>query len=226
MAPRSARIAGHASLAICRKSQGELPVLVEMIRHQAVEALPRHLARRHVVDQPREIVGERERRRRVAHDQRRLARRAAPAVRPGVNEPRQQKAPLEPAERRRQVEGIGGGGAGRHVGEDELVLVDVADRHDARQQRRLDPEHVEEGIAREPAGPPRRQEDGGRGQGERVGGRQALDQPAVAERAEERRQERHRRRNGEDARVHGHRDGHGHDDGIARLGHSDRRLSS
>ena len=33
-----------------QKLQRDLPILIEMIRHHGVEALPRHLARRHVVD--------------------------------------------------------------------------------------------------------------------------------------------------------------------------------
>ena len=190
-----------------QEPQGELPILVEMVGHQGVEALPRHLAGDHVVHQPRQIVGERERRRRMPNDQRRLARARLQPLGPGVDEARQQKTPLQPAQRRRQVEGIAGGGPGRHVGEDQFVLVDVADRHDARQHRGVDPRHVEKGIAGEPAGPPRRQEDGGARQGERVGCRQAFDQAAVPKRADQCRQERHRRRNGEHARVHGQ--GHG-----------------
>src|SRR5262245_23324778 len=55
--------------------------------------LPRHLAGDHVVHEPGEVVGERERRRRVAHDQR---RRAGPRLElrgPGVNEAGEQEAP-------------------------------------------------------------------------------------------------------------------------------------
>ena len=174
-----------------------------MIRHHGVEAIPRHLARRHVIEQPGKIVGERERRRRVAHHERRLAGRGFQSLRPGMDEPRQEKAPLQAAECGRQVERVRGGDAARHVGEHELVLVDVADRHDARQQRRLDPEHVEERVARKPAGATGRQEDGGRGKNQRIGAEQVVGEPAVLERADERRQERHRRRNGEDARLHG-----------------------
>ena len=54
--------------------QRQLPIFVELVRHQIVEALPRHAARRHVVDQPRQIVGERAGRRRRLGDQRRAAR--------------------------------------------------------------------------------------------------------------------------------------------------------
>jgi hypothetical protein len=183
--------------------QRDLPILIEMIRHHGVEAIPRHLARRHIIEQSGQVVGERKCRRRMAHHERRLAGRGFQSFRPGMDEPRQEKTSLEAAERGRQVERVRGGGAARHVGEYELVLVEVPDRHDARQQRRLDPEHVEERIAREPAGAARRQEDGGRGKNERIGAEQVVGKPAVLERADERRQERHRRRNGEDARLHG-----------------------
>ena len=40
----------------------------------------------------------------------------------------------------------------RRVGEGKLILVDVADRHDARQDRRVTLEHIEKDLLREPAG--------------------------------------------------------------------------
>ena len=83
--------------------QRDLPILVEMIRHHGVEALPRHLARRHVVEQPGEIVGERERRRRVAHDERRLAGRRAPVPSPRLG----RGAPGESAARGRRARAAG-----------------------------------------------------------------------------------------------------------------------
>ena len=45
-----------------QEAEGELPVAVEIVGHQAIQPFPRDLPRRHVVDQAREIVGERERR--------------------------------------------------------------------------------------------------------------------------------------------------------------------
>ncbi len=116
----------------------ELPVAVERFGHEPVEPVPRHAARGHVVHQPREIVGERERRGGVVGDERRLAARIGRNLRgPSEHEPRQQQAPFEPAERR-------------------LVLVDVADGDDARQDRRALLGDLEEVIARQPAGAPRR----------------------------------------------------------------------
>ena len=57
-----------------QKFQRHLPVLVEHVGHEVVEAIPRHAARRHVVDQAREIVGKRARRRGRLRDQRTAAR--------------------------------------------------------------------------------------------------------------------------------------------------------
>ena len=56
--------------------QRELPIFVDMIGHQAVEAIPRHLPCRHVVDEPSEIVGKRERGGRAGGDEGRAALRA------------------------------------------------------------------------------------------------------------------------------------------------------
>ena len=61
------------------------------------------------------------------------------------------------AERGRQIERLRCEAAGRALREHDLVLVDVADRGDARQDRGILSEHVEKDIAREPAGAPRRQ---------------------------------------------------------------------
>ena len=51
----------------------ELPVAVESVGHQLIEAVPGHAAGDHVVDQARKMIGERERRGRVAGDERCLA---------------------------------------------------------------------------------------------------------------------------------------------------------
>ena len=74
-------------------------------RHQAVEPLPRHLPRRHVVHQARELVGERERGGRASWRPA-AARRAArlEPLGPLQDQLREQHAALEPAQRRRQVE--------------------------------------------------------------------------------------------------------------------------
>ncbi len=61
--------------------------------------------------------------------------------------------------------------AGRGLGEGDLVLVDVADRHDARQDRGVALEHIEKHLARQPAGAPRRQIDRRGGQRQRIAAR-------------------------------------------------------
>ena len=48
-----------------------LPIFVEVFRHQFVEIVPRHLARDHVVHQPRQRIGQRHRGLRRVGDQRR-----------------------------------------------------------------------------------------------------------------------------------------------------------
>ena len=87
---------------------------------------------------------------------------------------------FEPAERLRQIERSRRGLAGRGFGEGNLVLVDVADRHDARQDRGVAFEHVEENVARQPAGAPRRQIERRRGERQRIAaGLEAEAKPAV-----------------------------------------------
>ena len=73
MTPRSRNTSGHCLTRDLQEFQRQLPIFVELVRHQIVEPLPRHAARRHVVDQPRQIVGERAGRRRRLGDQRRAA---------------------------------------------------------------------------------------------------------------------------------------------------------
>ncbi len=174
--------------------------MIEFVRHQSVEALPWHLPGRHIIHQPGEVVGERQRRRRMAHHQRRLAGRGRDLLGPFQHQPRQQKASLQSAERRRQSEGVGGDIARRHVGEDELVLVDIADGHETGQHRRVDVQNLQKRVTGKPAGAPCRQKYGHVGKIERARG-EAVYQPTVAQRAYQRRQKWRRRRNGEHARC-------------------------
>ncbi len=83
--------------------QSELPVVVERIRHQPVERAPFDLADHHVVHQPRQIVGQRQRRGRPAGHQRRLRRIVRPdLLRPCGDQLRQQQAALQPVHRGRE----------------------------------------------------------------------------------------------------------------------------
>ena len=180
-----------------QEAQRELPVFVMLAGHQRVELVPRHLARGHVVHQPRQRVGECQRGGRIVGDQRRMAA-AMDGLRrrPFADELRQQQPPLEAAELVGEIERARIGSVGEH----ELVLVDVADRHDARQDRGVGADHVEESVARQPAGAPRRQVKRGGGERQRIAGvGKAFDQGTVAQRRDQRRHERRRSRNGEDA---------------------------
>ncbi len=76
--------------------QRQLPVFVERIRHQAVERAPVDLARHHVIHQPRQIVGQRQRRIRSAGHQRRLRRIGGPDLPcPRRDQLRQQQPALQ-----------------------------------------------------------------------------------------------------------------------------------
>ena len=87
----------------------ELPITIERLRHQPIEPLPGHAARRHVVHQAREVVRERQRGSGIVGNQWRLALLVGgDALRPFEHEAREQQAPLEPAERRRQLERLAG----------------------------------------------------------------------------------------------------------------------
>ena len=183
---------------LVQEAQRELPVFVVLARHQRIELVPRHLPRGHVVHQPRQRVGERQRRCRIVGDQR-CAALAADRLRrrPSGDELCQQQPALEPAELVGEIERARVGDVGEH----QLVLVDVADRDDARQDRGVGAGGVEEEVARQPAGAPCRQVDRGGGERERIAGiGKALDQGAVAQRADQRRHEWRRGWNGEDAR--------------------------
>ena len=164
-----------------------LPVLVVFARHDVIEAAPLDLPRRHVVHQPRERVGERERGGRAVRDQR-LTGSGPQAGRcdPFQHELRQQHAPFEAAERVGNLQRFG---AVRHVGEGEFVLVDVAERHEPRQHGRVGLQRFQELRARERASAAGREEQRRVGERERIG-RQAADQPAVAQRADQRREKR------------------------------------
>ena len=70
---------------------------------------------------------------------------------------REQQPAFEAAKRRRQGERVGGDVAGRGFGKRDLVLVDIADRDDARQDRGVALWRVEKRIAHQPAGAARRQ---------------------------------------------------------------------
>ena len=116
--------------------QCKLPVHVQIVRHQVVERIPRHLPRDHVIHQPREIVGERESCGRTMGDQRSAAF-APHALRAGPSEHQlgEQDPSLESAQCLRQFQCIGRSRPGGALGEQDLVFVDVSQCDDARQDR-------------------------------------------------------------------------------------------
>ena len=176
--------------------QRVLPVFVELVGHQFVERFPGDAARHHVVHQPRQIAGQRQCRGRAADHERRRHR----AFRPCRDQMRQRQAALQFAEPWRNVER-------RHAAElfgafrkRQLVLVDVAERHDARQDRRVRLQLIEKDLPRQPSCAPGRQIERRRCEIERVAARlESLDQPAVDQRRDDGAQERHGDGNAENA---------------------------
>ena len=169
-----------------------LPVFVEVLRHQLVEIVPGHLARGHVVHQPRQRVGERQHGLRRIRDQRR-ALPGRDGGGPRRNEFGQRQPPLQPAESRRQCERgfreVARGGFGKG----DFVFVEIAERDDARQNGGVGFQFVEEDLARQAAGAPGRQIERGLAEFERVvGGRKAGHQFAGAQRADQHAQKRRR----------------------------------
>jgi hypothetical protein len=180
----------------------ELPIAIEAVGHDLVEPCPFDAARGHVVHQTRKVVGERKRRCRIVGDQRRLAFLVGrDAGRPLQHELREQHAPLQRAESGRKRERLGRQSAGRGLRERDLILVQVADGDDARQDGGGAPGHLEKAVACEAAGAPGGQIDRRAGKRERIApGRKTRHQGAVEQRADQRRDERRRGRDGEDSR--------------------------
>src|SRR5262249_1651720 len=84
---------------------------------------------------------------------------------------RQQEPPFGAAQRRLQFKRVRRYAASGAFGERDLVLVDVADRDYARQDRAVACKAFEKCVAHEPTGASRRQIEGGRGKRQRVAGK-------------------------------------------------------
>ena len=113
--------------------EGDAPIGIERVGDQAVEPLPRHTARRHVVDQPGEIVGKRARRGRALRHQRNAA--GAAQFRSGGpfgHELGEQETPLQSVERRAQRQRVGGNLSCCGFGKCDFVFVNIADSDNAR----------------------------------------------------------------------------------------------
>ena len=136
MRPFSFSTAGQYSRAILRNRSVFCQYSSMSVGDETVEPVPRHLPRHHVVHQPGEFAGEQQRRRRAVGDQREFAVDAhLRAGGPFQDQLRQQDLAFESADRLRQIERAARGLADRGFGEGQFVFVDVADRHDARQDR-------------------------------------------------------------------------------------------
>ena len=119
----------------------------------------------------------------------------------------EQDLALQAAERFRQIEACSVEIAGGGFGEGNLVLVDIADRDDARQDRGVALKHLEKDFARQPAGAPGRQIERRRRERERIAARlEAEAQPVLHQRLDQRRQERRGGRNAENAWLRCHHD--------------------
>src|SRR5262249_35526429 len=96
IAPRSARIFCHCSGTILKKFAGGLPVRVEVMGEKPIKPVPGDLARRHIVDQAREIIGEGEGgRRTMDHKWRLAAVTEGKLFRPLLHQLCEQHAPLQ-----------------------------------------------------------------------------------------------------------------------------------
>ena len=177
-----------------------LPVFVELVRHQGVERAPIDAARHHIVHQPRKVPGQRQRRGRATNYQRRQYRPFGP----GGDKSRQHQPAFEFAELGRDIQGRDTAGLGIFR-ERQLILVDIAERDDTRQDRRIMAEHFQKYLPRQPPGPPGRQIERRLRQVQRVvAGLEPIDQPAIDQSGDDGAQQRHGDGNAENA--HGHPD--------------------
>ena len=187
------------------ETQRFLPELIEIVRHQAVESVPAHLPRGHVVHQAGEIVGQAEGGRWRVGDQGRALRAAhLRRIRPFQDQFGQQQPALQRLDRLRQSQRLRRQFAGGGFGEGDLVLVEIADGDDARQDGGVAVEAFQEYLARQPAGTPGRQIERGAGQLERLAaGRKAGHQSAGAQGVDQHRQKRRRGGDVEDVGLGG-----------------------
>ena len=170
------KMAGPGDARDAQELERVLPILIELVRHEAVERAPVDPARDHVVDQACEVRSQCQCRGGTADHQRRQHR----ALGPGGDELRQRQSPLQFAEPRWNVERRCTGKLFAFVRESEFVLVDVAERDDARQHHRIRLHLVEEDLADHAHGAPRRQVQRGIRKPRRLLARlESGDQPAV-----------------------------------------------
>ncbi len=173
-----------------------LPIGIELVGHEPVERVPRNAAGHHVVHQPREVAGQCQSGGRTADHERRQHR----SLGPGRDKPGKREAAIKLPESWRNIERLRCAENVGFVGEYQLVLVDVAERDDARQDHRIRLQLVKEQLARQPHRAPRRQIERGVGETRRIAaGFKSFDQPAVDQRGDDAAQERHGDGNTENA---------------------------
>ena len=179
----------------------ELPIFIELVRHQLVELFPVHLASNDVIDQTSEIVGQGERGGGRIGDQWRTFI-GTDLLGPAHDQLCEQQSSLQRTDRGRQRQGSFGD-VSRSFREDDLILVDIAERDDARQDRGLI-ERERESIPGHAACAPRRQIERHAREFERIIGRwKAGHELSRAQRLDEDRQEPRGGRNIENAWSYG-----------------------
>ena len=119
-------------------------MLVHLVRHQRIERRPVDAARDHVVLQPRQFAGHGEGGGRRIRDQRHSSPVAFLLRGPGQDQLRQRRLALERVHRARQRQAFCCQRAAGEFREHDLVLVDIADRHQTRQDRGIAAERCRE----------------------------------------------------------------------------------
>ena len=179
-------MSGQVLAQALEKAERALPVFIEVEllgAHQAIDPLPANLTRGHVVDQARKIVGQRSAAAGV------LAISGEPAA-PCNSGEFAHLTIISASSSRRSSDGSASGRvecrpapvlAVAASAKTNLVLVDIADGDDARQDGGIARDMVEELIARQAAGAPRRQIERGFGERQRIAARRkARHQPAAS----------------------------------------------
>ena len=180
----------------------QLPVFVEIVGHEAVEPVPDDIARHHVVDQPREIGGQRQRRGRAADHQRRETGCLWPRPRRDGRASGGDRARRASAECRAAAAPSSCSASPAKASSSSSMS---PSGDDARQHRGVRLQFVEEDFARDPHRAPRRQVQRRVGKRGRIAARlESVDQPAVDQRGDHGAQERHGKGNA--ANAHGRPD--------------------
>ena len=181
--------------------ESDLEIAGMIIGREIADRFRLDTGRRHVVHQSGEVGGETGRIGRRGGNEERFARPegqqlAANGAAPGKGQSGQRQLPRELRDRRGQHQPVRLGF--RRWAEKMILFVDVADRTDRRQDRRVAAEAFGHHRAQRPDGAARRQENGHVGERQRIAGVRRRRQTTGKNRIGEGRQERRARRNGEE----------------------------